>query len=69
LAETPRARYPEAWIGRWVNISGVGTAAQGKLLDVNGHGITFEAPQTQHPVFVPWHKIDRITQLQSSEDR
>ena len=57
-----REKYPEAWIGKAVNIHGA-PHAMGVLRDVNEYGITYETVETvPRPElrFVPWWHIRDI---------
>lgn len=56
----PRTSYPEAWIGKMVEMHN-SPHSHGRLVDVNAFGITYEADGDPDRLrFAPWGQIGTI---------
>ena len=64
----PRHSYPEAWIGKMVEMHD-SPHSLGRLVDVNPFGITYEVDgDPDRPRFAPWGELGTIGPT-SHEDR
>ena len=50
--------YPARWIGKNVTArAGGGSSNNGKLVDVNEYGVTYQKLGIDRVEFVPWHQV------------